>query len=158
VAVTKQVPVALLIVIVALPAPLPLHAPEPAIFTGFPLAPPLAATVKLSPFSALAGACVVKVTLWPSWTVSLNKPTLPRWLLSPEYVAVTASVAAPARVEVVHVATPGFPVVTGVVPQPVFALHVTVPLTSWGFPFPFRPLRTSPFSPLIVAVNVTGCP
>jgi hypothetical protein len=39
--------------------------------------------------------------------------------------------------------------------QPVFALQVTVPVTSRGFLdlLPF----TAPFSPLIVAVNVTCC-
>jgi hypothetical protein len=54
----------------------------------------------------------------------------------------------------VHVATPGLPGVTVVRPQPVFALHVTVPLTSCRFlPFDF----TNPYSPPIVAVNVTDC-
>jgi hypothetical protein len=61
----------------------------------------------------------------------------------------------------VHVAVPGLPVVTGVVPQPVFVLHVTVPLTSCGF-VPFLPdasrFFASPYSPSIVAVNVTDCP
>ena len=64
-----------------------------------------------------------------------------------------------------HVAVPGLPVVTAVVPQPVFELHATVPLTSWACPAtnprprtaPLRPF-TSPYCPLIVAVNVTGCP
>jgi hypothetical protein len=57
---------------------------------------------------------------------------------------------------VVHVATPGFPGVTGVVPQPVFALHATVPVTTCDFT-PLRVFRpfTLPFSPLIDAVNVT---
>jgi hypothetical protein len=54
---------------------------------------------------------------------------------------------------VVHVATPGLPDVTVVVVQPVLALHVTVPVTSFGFALPL----TSPFSPLIVAVNVNDC-
>jgi hypothetical protein len=58
--------------------------------------------------------------------------------------------------EVVHVATPGLPdTVLGA--QPVFALQLTVPVGSIGFiPFlpGFRPF-TSPFAPLIVAVNVT---
>ena len=57
----------------------------------------------------------------------------------------------------VHVAVPGLPVVTGVVPQPVFALHVTVPVTSSAFG-PFGRPFNSPYSPLIVAVNVTDCP
>jgi len=34
-------------VMFAVPAPLPLQAPEPAMLTGLPLAPPVAATVKL---------------------------------------------------------------------------------------------------------------
>jgi hypothetical protein len=59
---------------------------------------------------------------------------------------------------VVHVAVPGLPDVTAVVPQPVFPLHVTVPVTASGFPLAFRPLFTSPFCPLLVAVNVTVCP
>ena len=45
--VTVQVPVPLVIVIVALADPLPLHEPEPAMVTGFPLAPPVAATGKV---------------------------------------------------------------------------------------------------------------
>jgi len=74
-------------------------------------------------------------------------------LLSPEYVAVIVSVPN-ARDEVVHVATPGVPDVTAVVPQPVFPLHVTVPETFCGFACPLRPF-TCPYCPLIVAVNVT---
>jgi hypothetical protein len=82
-------------------------------------------------------------------------------LLSPEYVAVTASLPS-ASTDVTHVATPGFPVVTAVVPHPVFALHATVPPTSCGFtPRVTKPRLcglTSPYSPPIVAVNVTACP
>jgi hypothetical protein len=83
---------------------------------------------------------------------------LPLWLLSPEYDAVIVSVP-PGRIDVVQVATPGLPDVTAVGLHPVFALHVTVPLTTCCFtPFLLvRPL-TFPFSPLIVAVKVTGCP
>jgi len=77
-------------------------------------------------------------------------------LLSPEYVAVITSVPT-GSVEVVHVAVPGFPDVTAVVPQPVLLLHVTLPLTFCDFACPFRPF-TSPYCPLIVAVNVTDCP
>jgi hypothetical protein len=71
-------------------------------------------------------------------------------LLSPEYVAVIESLPT-GRVVVVHVATPE---VTVVVPQPVFELHATVPLTSCGLT---RPL-SCPYWPLTVAVNVTDCP
>jgi hypothetical protein len=46
------------------------------------------------------------------------------------------------------------PDVTVVVPQLVFVLQATVPLTSFGFACPL----TSPYWPLIVAVNVTLCP
>jgi hypothetical protein len=56
---------------------------------------------------------------------------------------------------VVQVATPGLPDVTFVVPQPVFELHATVPVTFGAcLPAPF----ISPYSPLIVAVSVTDCP
>jgi hypothetical protein len=89
------------------------------------------------------------LTTWPP----LNVPALPLWLLSPKYVAVIVSVPT-GRTEVVHVATPGLPDVTVVVPQPVFVLHVTFPVTSFGFACPL----TSPYWPLIVAVNVTLCP
>jgi hypothetical protein len=58
---------------------------------------------------------------------------------------------------VVHVATPGLPDATDVVPQPVLLLHATDPVTFSGFADPLRPF-TCPFSPLIVAVNVTDCP
>jgi hypothetical protein len=64
--------------------------------------------------------------------------------------------------EVVQVATPGLPEVTVVVPHPVFVLHVTVPVAFCCCTPPLsndvlRPL-TSPYSPLIVAVNVTDWP
>jgi hypothetical protein len=82
-------------------------------------------------------------------------------LLSPEYVAVTVSLPPVGRAAVVQVATPGFPEVTEVAPQPVFALHVTVPLTSslWtpGFAFFIQPF-IKPYCPEMVAVNVTDCP
>ena len=78
-------------------------------------------------------------------------------MLSPEYVAVIVSLPPTGRLEVVHVAVPGLPDVTDVVPQPVFPLHVTVPVTVIGFAPFFRP-RTCPFAPLIVAVNVTDSP
>jgi len=56
--------------------------------------------------------------------------------------------------DVVHVATPGVPDVTVDALHPVLALHVTLPVTTFGFAFPL----TCPNWPLIVAVNVTGCP
>ena len=56
--------------------------------------------------------------------------------------------------EVVQVAVPVGPDVTVVVPQPVLALHSTLPLTSSGFAPFLRPF-TNPYWPLIVAVNVT---
>ena len=53
---------------------------------------------------------------------------------------------------VVQVAIPGLPDVTAVVPHPVVALHATLPVTVCGFAlFPL----TWPYSPLMVAVNVT---
>jgi hypothetical protein len=78
------------------------------------------------------------------------------WLLSPEYVAVITSVPT-GSVEVVHVAVPGLPDVTVDTLHPVFALHVTLPLTFCDFACPLRPF-TCPYCPLIVAVNVTDCP
>ena len=60
------------------------------------------------------------------------------------------------RLDVVQVATPGLPAVTLLVPQPVFELHVTVPVTVCELT-PECPL-ISPYCPLIVAVNVTDCP
>jgi hypothetical protein len=56
--------------------------------------------------------------------------------------------------EVVHVATPGLPDVTVDALHPVLVLHVTLPVTFFGFACPL----TSPYWPLIVAVNVTLCP
>jgi hypothetical protein len=71
---------------------------------------------------------------------------------------VTLSVP-PARLLVVQLAIPGLPDVTGVVPQPVLPLQVTDPVTSFRFtPRLLTAPFTSPFSPLIVAVNVTDCP
>ena len=43
-----------------------LHAPELVKFTGFPLAPPVAATVKLQLYGALPGAFVVNVIACPA--------------------------------------------------------------------------------------------
>jgi hypothetical protein len=86
-------------------------------------------------------------------------PLLPVWLLSPEYVAVTVS-APPGKTAVVQVAVPGFPEVTEVVPQPVFVLHVTDPLTS-SARTPSEctpPFLIKPNCPEIVAVNVTDWP
>ena len=40
------------------------HAPELENVTGFPLPPPVAATEKLEPNSAFAGACVVTAIVW----------------------------------------------------------------------------------------------
>ena len=41
--------------------------------------------------------------------------------------------------------------------QPVFELHVTVPVMSCGFaPLDFFPPLTFPYSPVTVAVNVIG--
>ena len=77
-------------------------------------------------------------------------------MLSPEYVAVIPSVPT-GSVEVVHVAVPGLPDVTVDALHPVLPLHATVPVTFRDFVCPFRPF-TSPYCPLIVAVNVTDCP
>jgi hypothetical protein len=55
------------------------------------------------------------------------------------------------RLDVVQLAVPGVPEVTGVVPQPVFELQVTLPVTVMGL-LPF----TCPYWPGIVAVKVTG--
>ena len=57
--VTEQVPVPLVMVMVAELLPLPEHAPEPAIVTGLPEAPPVAVTEKLVLYVALARACRV---------------------------------------------------------------------------------------------------
>ena len=64
------------------------------------------------------------------------------------------------RLLVAHVAVPGYPELTLVLPQPVFELQATVPPTRFGFALPFRwlGLLTSPVSLVIVAVNVTGDP
>ena len=68
---------------------------------------PEAATVKLDPYSALAGAGVVNVTVFaPSSTVWLTEPDPLVWLGSPANVAVTVSLPA-ANAVVVQVATPG---------------------------------------------------
>ena len=86
-------------------------------------------------------------------TDSVTLPELALWSLSPEYVAVTVSLPE-GSVDVVQVAAPGLPEVTAVIPQPVFALHATEPVTVCGCLEPFarraRPL-TSPYSPLMVA-------
>ena len=60
------------------------------------------------------------------------------------------------RLLVIHVVVPGVPEVTGVVPQPVFELQVTVPVTTCERTFPLRLI--APYWPGIVAVNVTDCP
>ena len=59
--ITEHVPVPLLIVIVAELLPAPEHAPDAAMTTTLPDAPPVAATVKLEPYVAIAGACCVTV-------------------------------------------------------------------------------------------------
>jgi hypothetical protein len=59
---------------------------------------------------------------------------------------------------VVQVATPGLPLVTFVVPQPVFELHATVPLIACCFARRLTDPFTCPYSPLMVAVNVTDSP
>ena len=56
--------------------------------------------------------------------------------------------------ELLHVAVPGLPGVTLVVPQAIFALHATVPVIASGLPLLFLCPLTFPFSPLIVAVHV----
>jgi hypothetical protein len=48
------------------------------------------------------------------------------------------------------------PEVTWVVPQPVFELHCTVPVTTCDRTFPLRLI--APYWPGIVAVNVSDCP
>jgi hypothetical protein len=57
-AITEHVPVLLVILYVA---PELLHAPELVKVTAFPLPPPVAATVKLLLYAALAGGLVVNV-------------------------------------------------------------------------------------------------
>jgi hypothetical protein len=58
----------------------------------------------------------------------LKAPELPMWLLSPEYVAVMASVPT-GKPEVVHVAVTVSPLPeTAPALQPVFALQLTVPV------------------------------
>ena len=92
-------------------------------------------------------------------TVWLTEPELPPWLLSPEYVAATVFDPMP-RLEVVHVATPGYAPDNVLAAHPVFALQVTVPVGCIGrIPFlpGFRPF-TSPVSLVIVAVKVTDPP
>ena len=131
--------------------------------TGFPLPPPDAATLKLVPSAALDGAGVVNVMVWLSWPT-----TSP-----PAQRARAAAVVAVARVGSRNRIGPYWQAgsgaschsritdVTAVVPQPVFALHATVPVTSSGFlPLALAPLRplSRLYSPLIVAVNVTDCP
>jgi hypothetical protein len=75
-------------------------------------------------------------------------------LLSPLYVAVITLLPT-GRLAVVHVAVPGLPEVTVVVPQPVSELQETVPVTASEW-IPF--FLISPYWPLIVAVNVTDWP
>jgi hypothetical protein len=86
-------------------------------------------------------------------------------LPSPEYDAVIVSLPV-GRVDVVHVTVAGR-LVTGLELQPVFALHVTEPPVGLNgcaprcfTPRDDAPLRTfiSPYSPSIVAVNVTDWP
>ena len=85
---------------------------------------------------------------------------------SPEYDAVIVSLPV-GRVDVVHVTVAGR-LVTGLELQPVFVLHVTEPpvglsgcIPRWFMlPTGKAPLRTlmSPYSPSIVALNITDCP
>jgi hypothetical protein len=65
--VTVHVPVPLFIVSVAVPLPPPEHAPEPAMTTGLPEAPPVAVTSKVVLNTALAGACKLTVMTWPAF-------------------------------------------------------------------------------------------
>jgi hypothetical protein len=86
--------------------------------------------------------------------------------LSPEYDAVIVSVPA-GRAEVVQVTVAGR-LVTGLELQPVFVLHVTEPPVGLRGCVPgcftpttgIAPFRTfiNPYSPSIVAVNITDCP
>ena len=93
-------------------------------------------------------------------TDSVTLPELALWSLSPEYVAVTVSLPE-GSVDVVQVAAPGLPEVTAVIPQPVS--RSTPPslsrfaAASKPFARRARPL-TSPYSPLMVAVNLTDWP
>ena len=60
-AITEQVPVPLVMVYVA---PELLHSPELVKVTGLPLAPPVAATVKLLLYAADDGGLVVNAIVW----------------------------------------------------------------------------------------------
>ena len=119
----------------------------------------LATTVKLLLLVAVAGAGTVTVIVWLAWFTTcppLNVPVLPLWLLSPLYVPVIMLFPS-GRLEVAQVAIPGLPVVTVVVPQPVSAApqHRAPHVAAIAFPLASF---NSPYSPLIVAVNVTACP
>jgi hypothetical protein len=125
---------------------------------GVPVAGDTAATlaVKLTDWPYTDGfrleATAVLLLAWFTVWPPLSDPLLPWWLVSPLYVAVMVSLPT-VKPEVMQVATPGVPEVTAVVPQPVFVLHVTVPVTaSEWMPFDFL---INPYWPEIVAVKVT---
>src|SRR5689334_5138502 len=92
-------------------APLLVQAPELENVTGLPEPPPLAATVKLEPTAALAGACVVIVIAWSAFaTVSESVSLLGSWPASPANDAPTPvgyePASMPARLTLLTVATP----------------------------------------------------
>ena len=115
----------------------------------------VAVNVTLCPYTDGFVLELTLVALVAWFTVCATLPLLPEWLLSPAYVAVTVSLGA-INALVTQVATPGFPLsVEG--EQPVFALHVTLPVGANRTTVPFL-VRIRPFSPVTVAVNVTLCP
>jgi hypothetical protein len=73
-----QVPLLAIIMIIALPVPLPLHTvPSPAIETP-KLELAVAATLKVWPYSAVAGACVVIVIVCEACPTEYVVEPLPR--------------------------------------------------------------------------------
>jgi hypothetical protein len=92
------------------------------------------------------------VLVFALFTVCDTLPLEPEWLLSPAYVAVTASLPT-ASAEVVHVAVPG-KLDTVELVQPVFADQLTFPVDVGVR----SPCRIAPNWAVIVAVNVTLWP
>jgi len=107
-----HVPVPLVIVIVAEPLPLPVQTPVVLIATGNPeLA--VAATLKVEPFAALAGACVVTVIVWADLStvnVPLDVTVFPALACT---VKIVTPAGVPVEVEMVRVDVfgPGLPFV-----------------------------------------------
>ena len=122
-----QIPVPLVIVIVAEPLPPPLQTPVVVIATGNPeLA--VAATLKVEPFAALAGAGVVTVIVWSALlTVNVPEPVTAGVASPPTACTVKRFAPTGVELDVVRVNVDVF-----VVPDPLNPVGLKVAVTPVG--------------------------